>query len=190
MTVSGPMPKQGGGAVRAWTIAVSVVYSLMLAVGGGYVFYASIRPVSIQTGYFSECLNGPWEVASVLLFAVWVVGPVMLLTLGIDLCLHNRSTWWFAVGWLSALAGGTAIGLLIRHDFGHLFTAYPRDLDGSPLGPSRFDPGSPYWQAFIAAGGELAMGFIMIALVAALSRKDESEVLARPRHPSQRLMNR
>jgi hypothetical protein len=184
------MPKPGGEAVKAWTIAVSVVYSLILAAGGGYVFYASIRPVSIPTGYFSEFLDGPWEVASVLLFAVWVVGPVMLLALGIDLRLHNRSTWRFAVGWLSALAGGTAIGLLIRHDFGQLFTAYPRDLDGSPLGPSRFDPGSPYWQAFIAAGGEIAVGVIMIALVAALSRKDKSEVASMAPRPSQRLMNR
>lgn len=99
MTLSGPMTsKPGGGALKEWTIAVSVVYSLILAAGGGYVFYASIRPVSIPTGYFSEFADGPWEVASVVLLAVWVLGPVMLLALGIDLYLYNRLTTWFAVG--------------------------------------------------------------------------------------------
>ena len=171
-TVSGPVThERGGSAVRAWTIAVSAVYSLVLAAGGGYVFYASIRPVSIPTGYIAEFADFPWEAANLLLAAVLVVGPVMLLALGIDLRLQARLTWWFVVGFLSALAGGTAIGLLIMHDFGLLVTAYPRDLDGSPLGPSRFDPGTPYWQALIAAGGELAAGAIMIALVAALPRK-------------------
>jgi hypothetical protein len=51
------------------------------------------------------------------------------------------------------------------HDFRLLFTAYPRDLDESPLGPSRFDPGAQYWQALIAADGELAIGAILIALI-------------------------
>jgi hypothetical protein len=42
------------------------------------------------------------------------------------------------------------------HDFRLLFTAYPRDLAGDPLGPSRFAPGTPYWLAFIAMGARLA----------------------------------
>jgi hypothetical protein len=141
------------------------------------VFYASIRPVSIPTEYFSVLADGPWEAAYLLLAAVLVVGPLVLLALGIDLRLRARLTWWFVAGWLSALAGGTAIGLLTMHDFGLLFTAYPRDLDGSPLGPSRFDPGAPYWQALIATGGELAVGTIMITLVATLSRKEAPSVL-------------
>jgi hypothetical protein len=170
-------PKPGDRALKAWTIAVSVVYSLILAAGGGYVFYASIRPVSIPAGYFAALADFPWLAGNLLLVAVLVLGPVMLLVLGIDLRLRARITRWFVVGWLSALAGGTAIGLLIMHDFGLLFTTYPRDLDGSPLGPSRFDPGAPYWQALIAAGGELAVGAIMIVLVAALPRKDASKVL-------------
>ena len=103
-----------------------------------------------------------------LLGTVLVSGPLMLLALGIDLRLYARLKWWFVVGWLSGLAGGTTIGLLVMHDFGLLFAAYPRDLDGSPLGPSRFDPGAPYWQALIAASGELAVGAIMIALTATL----------------------
>jgi hypothetical protein len=178
-TVPGPVtPKPGGRATRAWAIVAAVLYSLILAAGGGYVFFASIRPVSIPTGYFSEFTDFPWEAASSLLAAVWVAGPVMLLALGVDLRLHARLTWRFAAGWLSALAAGTTIGLLIMHDFGLLSTSYPRDLDGSPLGPSRFDPGAPYWQALIAAGGELAVGAIMIAMVAALSRRDASRVRA------------
>jgi hypothetical protein len=49
-----------------------------------------------------------------------------------------------------------AVGLLIMHDFRLLFTAYPRDLAGDPLGPSRFAPGTPYWLALIAMGARLA----------------------------------
>jgi hypothetical protein len=109
-TVSGPVKhERGGSAVRAWTIAVSVVYSLILAAGGGYVFYASIRPVSIPAGYFADFVDLPWEAANLLLAAVLVAGPVILLALGIDLRPQARLTWWFVVGWLSALAGGTAI---------------------------------------------------------------------------------
>jgi hypothetical protein len=74
--------ERGGSAIRAWTIAVSVVYSTVLAAGGGCVFYASIRPVSIPTGYIAEFADFPWEAANLLLAAVLVVGPVMLLALG------------------------------------------------------------------------------------------------------------
>jgi len=170
------MPASGGSAVRKWTIALSVAYSLILAAGAGCVFYASIRPVSISTGYFSF-LDG-WSAAYLLLGAAWVVGPVILLILGlIGLSRHVRLTWWFAVGWLSAVAGGTAIGLRIMHGFGLLFTAYPYDGDGSPLGPSRWAPGTPYWQALVAMGGQLAVGAAMIALIAALSRNDASTIL-------------
>ena len=63
------------------------------------------------------------------------------------------------------------IGRLILHDFDLLLTAFPRDLDGTPLGPSRFAPGAPYWQALIAACGELMVGALLIALMVALSRK-------------------
>jgi hypothetical protein len=179
------LPQPGGGAVKEWTIAVSVVYSLALAAGGAYVFYASIRPVSIPTGYFAGLADFPWEAAYLSLGAVLVIGPVMLLALGIDLRVKARLTWWFVVGWLGALAAGTAIGLLTMHGFGLLFTAYPRALDGSPLGPSRFDPGAPYWRALIAAGGQLAVGAILIALIAALSRKDAGRLPggARPGPP-------
>jgi hypothetical protein len=57
------------------------------------------------------------------------------------------------------------------HDYGLLFNSYPRDLDGSPLGPSRFAPGRPHWQALIAAGGQLAAGAVMIALITASARQ-------------------
>jgi hypothetical protein len=60
---------------------------------------------------------------------------------------------------------------VIMHDYGLLFKTYPRDLDGTPLGPSRFAPGMPYWQALIATGGQLAAGAVMIALITASERQ-------------------
>jgi hypothetical protein len=165
-------PEPGGRAVGQWTTAVAIIYSLILAAGAGYVFYASIRPVTIATGYFAELADYPWVLAFLVLLAVWVVGPVALLVLGVIELLHPpRLGWWFAVGWLIALTGSTAIGRVILHDFDLLLTAFPRDTDGTPLGPSRFAPGAPYWQALIAASGELAVGAIMIALIVASSRK-------------------
>jgi hypothetical protein len=176
-TVASPVvAKPGGRAVKMRTIAVATAYSLALAAGGGYVFYASIRPVSIDTGYMAEFAEFPWITAELLLAAVWVVGPVMLLALGIDLRRHARLTRWFVVGGLSTLAAGTAIGFLIIHDFRLLLTAYPVDLDGSPLGPSRFAPGAPYWQALMAACGELAVGNIMTALVVSLPQKGAASI--------------
>jgi hypothetical protein len=91
------IPGPGGGAVKAWTIAASATYSLVLAAGGGYVFYASIRPVSIPKGYGDFFADGPWETGFLLLGAVLVLGPVMLLALGLDQRVHARLTWWFAV---------------------------------------------------------------------------------------------
>lgn len=171
------MPEPGGRAVEQWTATVAVVYSVILAAGAGYVFYASIRPVTIATGYFAELADYPWVLAFLVLLAVWVVGPVALLVLGlIDLLHYARLRWWFAVGWPIALTGGTAIGRVILHDFGLLLTAFPRDTDGTPLGPSRFAPGAPYWQALIAACGQLAVGAIMIALIVACSRRAPSRV--------------
>ena len=68
------------------------------------------------------------------------------------------------------LAASTAVGLAALYDFRLLFTAYKRDLDGSPLGPSRFAPAAPYWPALLTAGGQLAVCAVLIALIAALSR--------------------
>jgi hypothetical protein len=165
-------PEAGGRTVGEWTAAATVIYSLILAAGAGYVFYASIRPVTIPTGYFAEFADYPWLLAFLVLLAVWVLGPLVLLVLGlVKLLQHERRRWWFAAGWLSALAGATAIGRVIVHDFVLLLTAFPRDVDGTPLGPSRFAPGAPYWQALIAASGELAVCAIMITLIVALPRK-------------------
>lgn len=172
MQVSAPLAlKQHVSGGGAWVIVVSVVYSLILATGGGYVFYASIRPVSIPAGYGAPLIDFPWAAAYLLLAVVWLLGPVALLVLGLA-HLHQRARlkWWPAVAWVGAVAAGVAIGAVIMHDFGLLFTAYPQDLDGSPLGPSRFAPDTPYWQALIAAGGQLAVSAVMIALITALSR--------------------
>jgi hypothetical protein len=170
--VSAPLaPKQHVSGDGAWVIVVSVVYSLILATGGGYVFYASIRPVSIPTGYGFPLIDFPWAAAYLLLAVVWLLGPVALLILGLA-HLHQRARlkWWPAVALVSTVAAGMAIGVVIMHDFGLLFTAYPRDLDGSPLGPSRFAPDTPYWQALIGASGQLAVSAVMIALITALTR--------------------
>jgi hypothetical protein len=159
-------PERGHRTAGALTIAVTLIYSLVLAAGGGYVFYASIRPVSIATGYFSVLFDFPWVVAFLLLAAAWVAGPVILLVLGlIHLLRQARHRWRSAADWVVALAAGTAVGFLILHDYHLLFTAYPRDIAGEPLGPSRWAPGRPYWLALVTAGGELAVGAVLIALV-------------------------
>jgi hypothetical protein len=156
----------------AWAIVVTVAYSVLLAAGGGYVFYSSIRPVSIPAGYFAFFGDFPWIAANLVLDGVWLVGSLALLILGsVDLYQFARLRWWSVVAWACALAANMAIGVVILHDFGLLFDAFPKDLDGSPLGPSRFAPGGPYWQALIAAGGQLAVGALMIVLIAALPRK-------------------
>lgn len=141
----------------------------MLATGGGCVFYASIWPVSIPVEYFIDLR---WAAAYVVLAIVWLLCPAALLILGL-VHLHQRAClkWRLAVAWVGAVAASMAIGVVIMHDFGLWAAAYPEDLDGSPPGPSRFAPGGPYWQALIAAGGQLAVGAVMIALLTVSARK-------------------
>jgi hypothetical protein len=56
------------------------------------VFYASIRPVSIEEGYGSVLFDFPWILAYCVLAAAWVGGPVILLVLGLThLLRHARS---------------------------------------------------------------------------------------------------
>ena len=66
-----------------WTGAVALafvsLYSLTLAAGGGYIFYASIRPVSVPAGFGAPFTNFPWFAAALLILAAWVAGPVGLL---------------------------------------------------------------------------------------------------------------
>jgi hypothetical protein len=165
-------PKPDVSWAGAFTIAVVIVYSLTLAAGSGYVFYASLRPVSIPTGYGALFVDLPWSAAFLLLAAAWLVCPVALLIAGlIHLLREARRKWWSAVAWLAAVAAGTAAGYVTTNEYGRLFTAYPKDLDGSALGPSRWAPGTPYWQALIVAGGQLALGVIMIALITASARR-------------------
>lgn len=166
-----PARNPRGSAVAEWTIAIAITYSLILATGAGYVFYCSIRPVSIAEGYFSTLADYPWILAFLLLEAAWVIGPVLLLVLGLVATRRRaRFSWRFAGGWLGVLAASMAVGFEVLRVFDLLFTAYKRDLDGSPLGDSRFAPGAPYWPALLTAGGQLAVCAVMIALIAALSR--------------------
>lgn len=161
-------PERGRRAAGEWTIAVTIISSLVLAVGGGYVFYASIRPVSIAEGYGSVLVDFPWILAYWVLTAAWVGGPVILLVLGLThLLRHARHRWRSAACWLITLAAGAAIGFLIMHGYRLLFSAYPADSAGEPLGPSRWAPGGPYWLALVAAAGELAVGAVLVALVSA-----------------------
>ena len=67
-------PKPRGSGVGTETITVSAVYSLIFATGGGYVFYASIRPVSIPMGYFAFFGDFPWTAAYLVLALVWLLG--------------------------------------------------------------------------------------------------------------------
>ena len=166
-TVSGALlPERGRWAAGEWAIAVAISCSLVLAAGGGYVFYASLRPISIAEGYGAVLFDFPWILAFLVLAAAWVAGPVILLVAGlVHLLRHARHRWWSAVGWLVAVAGDIAIGFLVMHGYRLLFSAAPLDLDGTPLGPSRWAPAGPYWLALVAAGGELAVGAVLIALV-------------------------
>jgi hypothetical protein len=166
-TVSAALrPERGRRAAGEWAIAVTLICSLVLAAGGGYVFYASIRPVSIETGYGSVLFDWPWLLAFSILAATWVAGPVILLVLGlVQLLRQARHRWRSAAGWLVMLAADAALGFLILHGYRLLFSA------GEPLGPSRWAPAGPYWPALVAAGGELAVGAILIALASASARR-------------------
>jgi hypothetical protein len=169
--VSGALlQERGHGAAGEWAIAVTIIYSLVLAAGGGYVFYASIRPVSLQTGYAADLVffDLPWALAYLVLAAVWVAGPAILLVLGlVHLLRQARYRWWSVSGWLIVLAAGTAIGFLVLHDYHLLFSAAPTDSSGDPLGPSRWAPGGPFWRALATVGGELVVGAVLIALASA-----------------------
>jgi hypothetical protein len=172
--VSAPQPDIG------WAGAVALVfvlpYTLILAAGGGYVFYASTHPVSIPMGYGAPFISLPWSAAAFLIIGAWVVCPVALLIAGlIHLLLAARRKWWPAIAWVGALAAGTAIGYVIWHDYLLLFTAYPADLDGTPLGPSRWAPGGPFWQALVATIGQCVVGVVLIALITVSARRAPSE---------------
>jgi hypothetical protein len=102
-------------AFRVETGTVAAVYSLLLAACGGFVFYASVRPVPMPSGV----LDIPWFAVLLALAITWLAVPVALLALGL---------------------------------------AYLR-------------PAGPQWRSLVAAGGQLAAGAAMIALLAASARK-------------------
>jgi len=168
--VSAPSARQADiGWAGAAALTFALLYSLTLAAGGGYVFYASTHPVSLATGYFAMFPDFPWFAADLLILAACWAGPVALLIAGL---IHFRRKWRLAVAWVGAVAAGTVISYVIFHDYRLLFTACPCDDSGSPLGPSRWAPGAPYWQAFAATIGQLAVGVVMTALIAASARRD------------------
>ena len=150
--------------------SIAVLVSLALAAGDGSVFYASIHHVSVQMGYFS--FLDSWHLVYSALALAWLLGSAALLILGlVHLRQRARLRWWSALAWAGAVASGMVVGRVILDDYGLLFSSYPKDLDGSPLGPSRWVPATPYWHALIVAGGQLAIGAVMIVLINALSRR-------------------
>jgi hypothetical protein len=103
------------GWAGAVALAFVLPYTLILAAGGGYVFYASTQPVSISTGYFASLFDLPWLAADLLILAAWTVGPVALLIAGlIHLLLTARRKWRAAIAWVGTLAAGTARPLSFR----------------------------------------------------------------------------
>jgi hypothetical protein len=168
---SAPEPDIGwAGTV---TLAFVLLYTLTLAAGGGYVFYASIRPVTLATG-LGAGFELPWILAYFALLAAWLVGAATLLVIGlIHLLPASRRKWWLVMAWVGTLAAGTAIGYVIHHDYLLLFRSYPVCTDGSgdACGSSRWAPGAPYWQAVVATLGQLAVGVVMTAVITAPARR-------------------
>jgi hypothetical protein len=173
--VSAPSAPQADiGWTGAVALALVSLYSLTLAAGGGYIFYASIRPVSIPAGFGTPFTNFPWFAAALLILAAWVAGPVGLLIAGL---IHFRHQWRLGVAWVGVVAASSAIGYVVFHGYRLLLMSYPKDFDGTALGPSRWAPGSPYWQALAATIGQLAVAVVMTALIAAAARREPSRAL-------------
>jgi hypothetical protein len=70
-----------------------------------------------------------------------------------------------AVTWTCAVAAGFAIGWVNLHDYAH-WLATARWIVTMQLPPYP-RPAGPEWRPLIAAGGQLAAGAAMIALIAA-----------------------
>jgi len=155
-------PQPDIGWAGAFAIAIALLYTLTLAAGGGYVFYASIRPASVDAAFGAPFIDLPYA----LLGIAWAVGPVALLITGLPR-LHQIApdNWRPAAAWVGAVAAGTAIGYLIVHGYGLLVSA-SRNAPG----------GSAYWQVLIATAGQLAIGVAMIALLIPPNRKGATAV--------------
>jgi hypothetical protein len=148
------------------TGTVAAVYSLMLAACGGFVFYASVRPVPMPSGF----LDVPWFAVLLALAITWLAAPVALLALGlVHLRQGGRLRWRPAVTWACAVAAGFAIGWVNLHDYAH-WLAWARWIVTMQLAPYP-RPAGPQWRPLIAAGGQLAAGAAMIAVIAASARK-------------------
>jgi hypothetical protein len=163
-------------SVGVSTATFAAMYSLMLAACGGFVFYTSIRPVSIPEGI----LDWPWVMALTVVAVIWLVLPMPLLVLGlVSLHRSRRLRWRPAAAWTIAVVVAVAIGYANLLGFGHWFGLNAHDIGWAS--PPCFPSGSPPscessvirldWQPLIVAGGQLAAGGVMIALIAALTRR-------------------
>jgi hypothetical protein len=154
----------------ASTAAFAFIYSMMLAACGGFVFYTSIRPVSIPEGIF----DWPWVMAVTVVAVSWLILPVPLLVLGlVSLRQSRRLRWRPAAAWTIAVAGAVAIGYANLIEFGHWFGLNAHDIGYSPPCSPSCQPSSIglNWQPLILAGGQLAAGALIIVLIAALTRE-------------------
>jgi hypothetical protein len=168
-----PLARSDISWAGALALAFVIMYTVPLVLGGGYVFYASIHPVSVPMGYGTPLINFPWVAAALLILAALVVGPAALLIAGLIHLLQTGSRKWRRVlAWVGAVAAGTAAGYVIWHGYHLLLNSYPIDQDGSALGPSRWVPGALYWPALIATVGQCAVGVIMTALIAAAAQRE------------------
>jgi hypothetical protein len=153
-------------AFRVETGTVAAVYSLLLAACGGFVFYASVRPVPMPSGV----LDIPWFAVLLALAITWLAVPVALLALGLAYLRQGaRLRWRLAVTWACAVAAGFAVGWVNLHDYAH-WLAWARWIVTMQLPPYP-RPAGPQWRSLVAAGGQLAAGAAMIALIAASARK-------------------
>jgi hypothetical protein len=93
--VTSPMtPAPGILAPKAFGIetgTVAAVDSLMLAACGGFVFYASVRPVPMPSGF----LDFSWFAVFLALAIMWLAVPVALLVLEVAYLRQGaRPRWW------------------------------------------------------------------------------------------------
>jgi hypothetical protein len=118
----------------------------------------------------SGFLDFPWFAVLLVLAITWLAVPVALLVLGLvhlRQCAHLR--WRPAVTWACAVAAGFAIGWVNLRDYAH-WLAWARWIVTMQLPPYP-RPARPQWRPLIAAGGQLAAGAAMIALMVASARK-------------------
>lgn len=156
IAAAGPLvSRQRHSGVAVETITFTVLYSVVFAACGGFVFYGSVRNAPEPGGYF-EIL---WVIALVVLAVALLAFPTVLLVLGlIQLRQTARLHWGPATTWTAAVAASAATAFLNTRDFAQWFSAYHNGLGWTLPRPD--------WLPLFAAATQLALGATMILLVA------------------------